>query len=186
MRFVKTISFLLFFVAVVSCSKKQEAPEFAGVFLEKQKEDIPKLAYGFSLNEYHMERDTVKRGDNLSLILARHNYDATEIHDIVAKVKDSFDVRNIRAGKTFTLLKSKEAIPRLEVMIYEPDKTGFQVIDFRDSIHTYSVNYPVTYRTRTIAGEITGSLSASIQKEGLDPGLASLLAKRFAWNIDFF
>src|SRR5690606_31650305 len=85
-----------------------------------------------------------------------------------------------------TLLKTKETLPRLEVMIYERDRTGFQVIDFRDSIHAYTVNYPVTYRTRTIAGEIDGSLSASIQKEGLDPGLASLLAKRFAWNIVLF
>lgn len=186
MNFIKNISFLFVCIAVISCGKKQEDPEFAEVFVEAEKKEIPQFAYGFSLNEYHMERDTVQRGDNLSLILARHNYDATEIHEIVSKVKDSFNVRNIRAGRIFTLLKTKETLPRLEVMIYERDRTGFQVIDFRDSIHAYTVNYPVTYRTRTIAGEIDGSLSASIQKEGLDPGLASLLAKRFAWNIDFF
>ncbi len=120
------------------------------------------------------------------MILARHNYDATEIHEIVGKVKDSFDVRKIKAGKTFTLLKSKETIPKLEILIYEPDKMGFQVIDFRDSIHAYTVNYPVSYKIKTVAGEIDGSLSASIQKEGLDPGLAAGLAKRFAWTVDFF
>src|SRR5690554_7854174 len=71
-------------------------------------------------------------------------------------------------------------------MIYEPDKTGFQVIDFRDSIHAYTVDYPVSYRIRTIAGQIEGSLSASLQKEGLDPGLATTLSNTFAWNVDFF
>ena len=154
--------------------------------VKKDNEDKPEFAYGFSLNEYHVERDTVERGDNLSLILARHNYDATEIHDIVAKIKDSFDVRKIKTGKAFTLLKSKDAISKLEVLIYEPDKSGFQVIDFRDSIHAYTVNYPVSYKIKTVAGEIDGSLSASIQEQGLDPGLAAALAKRFAWSVDFF
>ncbi|SEH64354.1 Peptidase family M23 [Paenimyroides aquimaris] len=185
MKIGKVITFFVLFFAVISC-KKQTEPEFAEVFVADKAETKPEFAYGFSLNEYHMERDTVERGDNLSLILARHNYDATEIHDIVSKIKDSFDVRKIKAGKTFTLLKTKDPIPRLEVMIYEPDKMGFQVIDFRDSIHAYTVNYPVTYKVKTIAGEIDGSLSASIQKEGLDPGLATALSKQFAWSVDFF
>jgi len=176
---------LLFAFGMISCGKKTEEHEFAEA---KPKEEYakPEFAYGFSLNEYHVERDTVERGDNLSLILARHNYDATEIHDIVTKVKDSFDVRKIKAGKFLTLLKSKDAIARLEVLIYEPDKSGFQVIDFRDSIKAYTVNYPISYKVKTIAGEIDGSLSASIQREGLDPGLATALAKRFAWTVDFF
>ena len=80
MNFIKNISFLFVCIAVISCGKKQEDPEFAEVFVEAEKKEIPQFAYGFSLNEYHMERDTVQRGDNLSLILARHNYDATEIH----------------------------------------------------------------------------------------------------------
>ena len=183
-RYQLIISLIL--VIFISCSKKEKEVAIAEAKPKKEAEIKPEFAYGFSLNEYHVERDTIERGDNLSLILARHNYDATEIHDIVAKVKDSFDVRKMKAGKAFTLLKSKETIPKLEVLIYEPDQAGFQVLDFRDSIHAYTVNYPVSYKEKTIAGEINGSLSASIQNEGLDPGLATALAKRFAWTIDFF
>src|SRR5690606_29822918 len=150
----------------MSWGKNQEEPEVAGVWDEAGQQEFPQWAHRFSLNEYNMKLHTVQRRDTLSLILARHNYHATEIHEIVSKVTDSFNVRNIRAGRIFTLLKTKEFLPRLEVMIYERDRTGFQVIDFRDSIHAYTVNYPVTYRTRTIAGEIDGSLSASIQKKG--------------------
>src|SRR5690606_15597215 len=185
MKIGKVITFFVLFLIVLSC-KKQTEPEFAEMVVADKAEVKPEFAYGFSLNEYHMERDTVERGDNLSMILARHNYDATEIHDIVGKIKDSFDVRKIKAGKIFTLLKTKEVIPRLEVMIYEPDKTGFQVIDFRDSVHAYTVNYPVSYKVKTIAGEIDGSLTESIQREGLDPGLATVLSKQFAWSVDFF
>jgi len=183
---MKLFQLIVLLFAFVSCGKKTEEPEFAEVKPKEEEYAKPEFAYGFSLNEYHVERDTVERGDNLSLILARHNYDATEIHDIVTKVRDSFDVRKIKAGKFLTLLKSKDAISRLEVLIYEPDKSGFQVIDFRDSIKAYTVNYPVSYKIKTIAGEIDGSLSESIQREGLDPGLATALAKRFAWTVDFF
>lgn len=186
MKFYQLILSLTVFSILFACNKKDSEPEFAEVAVKNKEEVKPEFAYGFSLNEYHIERDTVERGDNLSLILARHNYDATEIHDIVSKIKDSFDVRKIKAGKTFTLLKSKEAIPKLEILIYEPDKMGFQVIDFRDSIHAYTVNYPVSYKVKTIAGEIDGSLTESIQKEGLDPGLATALSKQFAWTVDFF
>lgn len=186
MKFIQLILSLLMFAVLMACNNKQAAKEIAEVTLKEKQEVKPEFAYGFSLNEYYVERDTVERGDNLSLILARHNYDATEIHDIVDKVKDSFDVRKIKAGKTYTLLKSKDVISRLEILIYEPDKMGFQVIDFRDSIHAYTINYPVTYKIKTVAGTIDGSLSASIQKEGLDPGLATGLAKRFAWTVDFF
>ncbi len=186
MKFFQLILSLLLIGILTSCGKKTDGMEFAEVIPEENVEEKPELVYGFSLNEYFVERDTIERGDNLSLILARHNYDATEIHEIVNKIKDSFDYRKIRTGKIFTLLKSKEDIPRLEIMIYEPDKTGFQVIDFRDSIHAYTVDYPVSYRIRTIAGQIEGSLSASLQKEGLDPGLATTLSNTFAWNVDFF
>lgn len=186
MKWFQIILSLLALSVAVSCKKEADATEVTAVKPKTIVEEKPEFAYGFSLNDYHVERDTVERGDNLSMILARHNYDATEIHEIIGKVKDSFDIRTIKAGKTFTLLKSKEAISRLEVLIYEPDKSGFQVIDFRDSIRAYSVNYPVSYKIKTVAGEIDGSLSASIQREGLDPGLSAALAKRFAWSVDFF
>ncbi|UUV22211.1 peptidoglycan DD-metalloendopeptidase family protein [Paenimyroides aestuarii] len=186
MKRFQIILYITIVAVLFSCGKKQSESEFAEVVKNEKEETIPEFAYGFPLNEYHIERDTVERGDNLGMILAHHNYDATEIHDIVSKVKDSFDVRKIKAGKTFTLLKSKDALSKLEILIYQPDNMGFQVIDFRDSIHAYTVNYPVSYKVRTIAGEIEGSLSESIQKEGLDPGLATALAKRFAWSVDFF
>lgn len=186
MKFIQIV-FSLFIIGFLSaCQDKIEEVEFAEVLPSEKINKKTELIYGFPLEQYVVERDTIKRGDNLSLILARHNYDATEIHQIVENIKDVFDYRKIRAGNTFTLLKSKDAIPRLEIMIYEPDKTGFQVIDFRDSIHAYKIEYPVTYRTRTIAGQIEGSLSNSLLKEGLDPGLAVNLSNTFAWNVDFF
>src|SRR5690606_38847562 len=107
MKFFQLILSLLLIGIIASCGKKTKEMEFAEVMPDEKIVEKPELVYGFPLNEYFVERDTIERGDNLSLILARHNYDATEIHAIVDKIKDSFDYRKIRAGKTFTLLKSK-------------------------------------------------------------------------------
>src|SRR5690606_32277740 len=85
-----------------------------------------------------------------------------------------------------TLLKSKETPSTLDILIYEPDNLGFNVINFKDSTYAYTVNYPVTYVEKTVAGEISGSLSESLQKEGLDPSFGTLLSNAFAWSVDFF
>lgn len=180
-KFLCVLSVFLLF----SCSKNKEL-ENEEIIIDTTEIVRPEYGFGFELNNYRVERDTIKRGDNLGLILGRHNFDATDIHIISEKVKDSFNIAKIRAGNVLTLLKSKSDPPKLEVLIYEPDKMGFNVIDFRDSTKAYTVNYPITFKTRTIAGEIDGSLSASIAKGGLDAGLAHKLAKSFAWSIDFF
>lgn len=180
-----TIIFSILFL-LVSCTKKETVQEQDSLVLDTLETVDSGEAYGFQLKNFKVERDTIKRGDNISLLLARHNFDAIDIQDIVSKVKDSFDVRKIVAGKTLTLLKSKEEPHLLELMIYQPDKFLFSVIDFRDSIHAYNVKYPVSYKTKIVAGEIDGSLSESIEKQGVDSGIATLLAKNFAWSIDFF
>ena len=148
----------------------------------QQEENI----FGFPLNDYVIERDTIKRGDNLSKILARHDFDAVEIAKTAEKVRDSFDYKKLRPGKVLTLLKSKETPSTLDILIYEPDNLGFNVINFKDSTYAYTVNYPVTYVEKTVAGEISGSLSVSLQKEGLDPSVGTLLSNAFAWSVDFF
>ncbi len=186
MQQLKYICFLLLVVTIISCSGKKGDNEEEFVIENDSTKINTEVAFGFQLNEYRVERDTIKRGDNISLILARHNFDATEISQIVEKVRDSFDIRNIRAGNTLTLLKSKTDPPKLEVLIYEPNKMGFNVIDFRDSTRAYTVNYPITYKVKTVAGSIDGSLSSSLAREGLDAGLTSKLSKYFAWSIDFF
>lgn len=184
MSYLKYFCVLCVFI-LFSCSKNKELDN-EEILIDSTEIVKPEYGFGFELNNYRVERDTIKRGDNLGLILGRHNFDATDIHIIAEKVKDSFNIAKIKAGNVLTLLKSKSDPPRLEVLIYEPDKMGFNVIDFRDSTKAYTVNYPISYKTKTIAGEIDGSLSSSIAKSGLDAGLAHKLAKSFAWSIDFF
>lgn len=165
---------------VISCDKTKEE-EF---IVEKPK---PKLIdFGFNLNDFNIVNDTVKSGDTFGSIIDKQNLGDKGVFDIAAKVKDSFDVRNIRKGKPYTILRSKGKTNKIQYFIYQPDKINYYVIDFRDSIIAHKKTRPLTFKTRTIAGALDGSLSETLAKENVDPALASKIAKIYAWSIDFF
>jgi murein DD-endopeptidase MepM/ murein hydrolase activator NlpD len=174
--------FLIFLLStfIISCDKTNEEE----IIVQKAK---PKLVeFGFNIHDFNIVNDTIKSGDTFGSLLEKQNLDGREVYDIVAKVKDTFDVRSIRIGKPFTILRSKDRTNKIQVFIYQPDRLNFYVIDFRDSIVVYKKAKPLTFKTRTIAGALNGSLSETLQNLKVDPALAPRIAKIYAWSIDFF
>ena len=174
--------FLIFLLStfIISCDKTNEEE----IIVPKAK---PKLVeFGFNIHDFNILNDTIKSGDTFGSLLEKQNLDGRKVYDIVAKVKDTFDVRSIRIGKPFTILRSKDRTNKIQVLIYQPDRLNFYVIDFRDSIVVYKKAKPLTFKTRTIAGALNGSLSETLQNLKVDPALAPRIAKIYAWSIDFF
>ena len=66
-----------------------------------------------------MLHDTIQRGDTFGSIIESQNIGDKKVYDIIAKVKDTFDVRTIRIGKAYTLLRSKDRYKKLQVMVYQ-------------------------------------------------------------------
>lgn len=165
---------------VISCNNKEEV-EIA------EYKPRPKLVeFGFNLHDFNVVHDTIKSGDTFGSIITKQNLSGKQVHEIVTKVKDSFDVRSIRKGKPFTILRSKDKTNKIQYFIYQPDKVNYFVIDLRDSISACKKTRPLTFKTRTIAGALNGSLSETLSNENVDPALASRIAKIYAWSIDFF
>ena len=174
--------FLVFLLTTltISCNKSKEEE----VTTIKVK---PKLVeFGFNKRDFNVVNDTIKSGDTFGSLIEKQNLSGRQVYDIVAKVKDTFDVRSIRKGKPFTILRSKDRTNKIQVFIYQPDRLNFYVIDFRDSIVVHKKTKPLTFKTRTIAGALNGSLSETLQNLKVDPALASRIAKIYAWSIDFF
>ena len=175
-------AFLVFLLStfIISCNKVQEEE----VIVPKAK---PKLVeFGFNMHDFNIVNDTINSGDTFGSLLEKQNLNGREVYDIVAKAKDTFDVRSIRKGKPFTILRSKDRTNKIQVFIYQPDRLNFYVIDFRDSIVVHKKTKPLTFKSRTIAGALNGSLSETLQNLKVDPALASRIAKIYAWSIDFF
>ncbi|MGC4040796.1 MAG: peptidoglycan DD-metalloendopeptidase family protein [Flavobacterium sp.] len=178
--FQKIIIITLLASFTISCNKNTEEE----IITPKAK---PKtVEFGFSLHDFNVIHDTIQSGDTFGSILDSQNLNGNEIYDIASKVKDSFDVRSIRKGKPFTILRSKDRTNKIQVFIYQPDRLNYYVVDFRDSIKAYKKTRPITFKTRTIAGALDGSLSEALQKLKVDPSLAPKIAKIYAWSIDFF
>jgi len=142
--------------------------------------------FGFKFNDFNVLHDTVRRGDTFGSIIGNQNLGGRQAYDIINKIRDSFNVRTIRIGKAFTFLRSKNRYKKLEYIVYQPDRGSYYVMDLRDSISVYKKIRPVTFKQRTIAGKLDGSLSESLNKQGVDRALSNKITKIYAWSIDFF
>ncbi len=172
--------FCLFVFSLSSCEKAKEEEIFAG------KPKYKLVDFGFNLHDFNVVNDTIQSGDTFGSLLETQNLKGQQVFDIVAKVKDTFDVRTIRIGKAYTILRTKDKTNKIQVFIYQPDRLNYYIVDFRDTIMAYKKTRPLTLKTRTIAGALNGSLSETLQNLDVDPSLATRIAKVYAWSIDFF
>lgn len=181
---MKYLTVILLLFTIIACKKEGDStkPKQAAV----KKETIVK-EFGFTLNDFKVVNDTIETGDTFGKLLSDEGYDAAQVHKITEKIKDSFDLRDIRVGKAFTMLKDKKTPHGLQVFVYQPDATSYYVVDLRDSIaKAYKTVRPMTIKRRVIVAEIEGSLSETLSNAGATPALAHELSEIYAWSIDFF
>ena len=60
--------------------------------------------FGFLLNEYHVVRDTVVRGDSFSAILEKYGIYYPQIYNINNVAKKAYNFRKIRTGRLYHTL----------------------------------------------------------------------------------
>ncbi len=169
-------------LSIFSCKDDKQPEEDLEVYVEPKEV----IEFGFNLNKYIVKRDTIRSGESFGSILARHNIDLTKIHNIAESAKDSFDIRKLQAGKPYTLLCSNDSLQTPECFIYQPNNIDYVVIHFADSIMTYKQSKEVSIRTREASGTIKGSLSETMEAQGLPYQLINDMSDIYAWSINFF
>lgn len=142
--------------------------------------------FGFNLDEFKVKKDTVRRGDSFGELMLQNKVDYPKIAKISEDFKDTFDVRKIRVGKPYLILKSKDTTEKAEVFIYENDAINYTVVDFRDTVLAYKSKKEVKYVEREASGVIETSLSEAILDQGIDYNVTNNLSEIYAWTIDFF
>lgn len=172
---------LIFIISLVSCKETEKVE-----VVEVKKPEPIIIEFGFRLNDYDVIHDTIVSGDTFGSILEKQNIGDNKVHNIVEKVKDTFNVRNIQIGKPYTLLRSKDKSKKLQVFVYQPDRTTYYVVNLTDSVVAYKKKKPITIKRRTIASSLDGSLSEVLGKQKVDAALATEISKVYAWSIDFF
>ncbi|HZW77298.1 MAG TPA: peptidoglycan DD-metalloendopeptidase family protein [Flavobacteriaceae bacterium] len=177
----KVIFAVLPFLLFASCKHQEE--EFTEELAELY---TPTIEYGYVLDDFHIVRDTIRRGDTFGDILGSNGVPHDKILEIANKYRDSFDVRKIRVGNPYILLNSKDSLKNTQVFIYENSKIDFAVVDLRESGEVKKYRKPVTFVEKEAAGVINNSLSATMEEQNLSPYMTDQLANIFAWTVNFF
>ena len=165
-----------------------------GCSIYDSEEDIPVVTvqndyfkFGYNLNNYMVVNDTVRSGDSFGVLLERNHLFYPQIHHIAEKTKVVFDVRQLRIGKLYTVLFSKDNTKTPLVFIYELNKIEYLVVEFCDSIIAYKERKPVKVIEKEAFGVIESSLSETMEAQGLPTQLIYDMSDDiYAWTIDFF
>lgn len=176
--------FVFFFILliVLGCNRDVKQP------LIKPKPIPPKIIkeFGFTFNNYHYLRDTIKNGESFGAILDAAHIMPARVYKIVKKTKKIFDIRRLKAGNPYVILKSKDSLNKGEIFIYQPDKINYIVFKFKDTITAYRAKKKVKTVIKTATGIIKTSLSEAIDEQGLNYIIVNDLSEIYAWTIDFF
>ena len=178
---IKKIFIIIVFGALtLQCTTEEK--EISGD--QELKEDIK---FGYNLNNFYVIQDTIQRGESFGEILSRYNVDFSDIYKIANQAKDTFDIRQLRAGKPYMLLCSKDESRIPQSFIYQLNKIEYVVLEFCDSIVAYKQRKPVKIVEKDAFGVIENTLSETMEKQGLPIQLIYDMSDDiYAWTIDFF
>ena len=184
---MKKFSILLFVLLIVtSCGNHNQRDDESSS--SNTATSKPKIIheFGYTLNNYKVIKDTIKKGESFGIILDRHHVYYPKINAIAKKIKDTFDVRRIRAGIPYMILASKDTLEKAEVFIYKNSKSSATIVDFKDStIIAYTYRKPIKIIEKEVAGKIYSTLSEAMDSLHLNPNLTYNVADIYAWTLDF-
>ena len=181
---MKTHQLTSFLILLLLFACKKDTPEGPATIAPVKKQTVEQ--YGYVLDDYVVQRDTVKNGDSFGKILFANKIEYPTIQSIADSVQDVFDVRLIQVGKPYVLLKAKDTAQAAQVFIYEKNKEDYIVIDFKDKPQVEQKSHPVTYVEKELSGIISDNLSSTFQKLGVSVLVAYKMADIYAWTIDFY
>jgi murein DD-endopeptidase MepM/ murein hydrolase activator NlpD len=142
--------------------------------------------FGILLNDYHVVRDTVVRGDSFGGILEKYGIYYPQIYNINNVAKKAFNFRKIRTGRPYTLLCSKDSLQTPKLLIYQPNAIDYVTVKLQDSLWAKKEQKEVRLIQREAWGVINSSLYETLNEQGLSPLVAYDMSDIYAWTIDFF
>lgn len=180
-NYLKKITLILLLLLSFSACKKAEE-DFIIEDIEPRK---PIVDFGFKYDDFNVHYDTIGHQDTFERILKKQNLNGKKVAEIIEVVKDSFPTQ-VRFMRPYVCLRSKDKYHKLQYLIYQPNRLDYYLVDLTDSVVGFKKSRPLSFKIRTIAGRVNGSLASTLKKEGIDASMSKKLTKVYAWSIDFF
>ena len=184
-RYLPILFLVIVFFFTAGCdSQPGETLSFKTKFAAPELKRMSAEQYGIDLKKKNVLQASFEKNQFLTDILQQHNVEMEVIENIARKSEDVFDVRRMKAGNSFTIIKDEEE--KVDYFIYEKNQAEYVVFDLRDSVDIYEGRKKVITQQRSVSGVIQSSLFETIQENGIDINLARLLEEVYAWSVDFF
>ncbi len=142
--------------------------------------------FGLPVDSFMVVTGTIERNQFLSDILDDYGINNNAVLQLAQKARPVFSVRNLAAGKPYTIFCTNDSTQKAQYFIYQPNPIDYVVYDLRDTMNVYTGKRPVTTKTETLSGIVNGSLYETLENQHADPDLAVKLANIFAWTVDFY
>ena len=191
----KRIFFALLGLFLLSC--KDSSKTSPAVEIEENIQTLAaqpsEVAYGFVLDSFLVQYDTIQPNWTLSHLLAPHGVSQWIINLAANQAADSLiGLKYIKAGTPVLMLMSQDTLENLQYCIYPKNKVDYIVFNFTDSVNVQKFTKPNTVKEQLITGEIiehsnlTLALNAQLGSINMTGELAERISGLLAWTIDFF
>ena len=142
--------------------------------------------YGFIGDSLLHHSGIVNRNATLSDILDPFHIENSNVTEIAQVSKEIFNVRKIRAGKSYHIYLADDSLKTLKYFVYEKDPIRFVLYDLCDSVNVQNGEKKVTVIKKITSAEINTSLYDALLENDATIELAVRMSKIFAWQIDFY
>ena len=141
--------------------------------------------FGFNLQDYTIEEKTINRNQFLGDILYKNGISYALIAELEEKAKEVFDVRKIRSGKKYAIIREDSCYETV-ALVYIPDPLRYVTYDFRDSVSTYVVDREYLTCIETASGKLESSLWNAIVGNGYEAALVDKMEDALSSSVDFY
>lgn len=145
---------------------------------------VPTIQYGFAIDTFILEWDTIQRNEFLGEILNEKGISYLDIDRLSENAKDVFDVRKIREGRPYLFLYT-DTTRTPDYLVYEPSAYEYVIYELKDSLRVRQEKRRIEKVMRTFYGEIQTSLWDAIVGKGLNWDLAVKMEDALQWQVDF-
>lgn len=174
---------LLCLIGLVACKKTASTGEQT-----TEEEVVIRTEFGLPIDSFRIDTFVVKDGETLGGMLGKLGASQKQINQITLLPSSTFDVRTIRAGKTYYAFYQKDTtgVEKLQYYIYLASIREAIVLHFADSIQVEKQVKEIIHKERSAQAVIESSLWNAMVGNNLPIELALELSEIYAWTIDFF
>jgi murein DD-endopeptidase MepM/ murein hydrolase activator NlpD len=152
---------------------------------ESATEENSVVKFGFALDSVHIEPIVVKKNELLGEIFTKIGFNRPVILQIEEKTKEIFNPKNIQSGKNFHVIKKHECDDMPIAVVYEQDKSKYVLYDFRNDVDVKIVERQVQVVEKEAHGQISSSLWATMEQNGIDASVIDLMEEALSSSVDF-